>query len=105
VIRNILRFFRPTRRPSGRLLFILGLSLFIASIFFLIQFLNRRSASASSDWYNDGWLYRRVISFGNTGSSESDRKVQVDVDTATLISSGKMQSDCGDVRFTTLNGQ
>ncbi|MCC6167460.1 MAG: DUF2341 domain-containing protein [Caldilineaceae bacterium] len=101
VVRNLLRFFRP----SGRLFVVLGVSLLVVSTFFLIQFLNRRSASASSDWYNDDWLYRKSISFGNSGSAESDRKVKVDVDTATLISAGKMQGDCGDVRFTTLNGQ
>lgn len=98
---NLYRRFRPT----SRILLILGVSPLIVAAFFLMSFLNRKSASANSDWYNDAWTYRRTISFGNTGSQATDRKVLVEIDTATLIAVAKMQADCGDVRFTTITGQ
>src|SRR3989344_255929 len=59
----------------------------------------------SAAWLNDNWLYRARITIGNTGAADSDKKVKFDIDTATLITAGKMQSDCGDSRFTDINGQ
>jgi hypothetical protein len=56
-------------------------------------------------WFNDNWLYRATLTIGNTGSADSNKKVKFDIDTATLITAGKMQSDCGDSRFTDINGR
>ena len=54
---------------------------------------------------SDSWAYRTGLTIGNTGSANSDKKVKFDVDTATLITAGKMQADCGDSRFTDINGR
>lgn len=52
-----------------------------------------------------GWDYRRAITIDNTGGSTlSDYQVSVTVDTASLISAGKMQLDCDDIRFTDSDG-
>jgi len=48
-----------------------------------------------------GWQYRRPITIDNSGSTElTDFQVKITVDTASLISEGKMNSDCSDMRFT-----
>jgi ABC-type transporter Mla MlaB component len=53
-----------------------------------------------------GWLYRRAVTIDNTQNSNTltDYQVLVTVDTASLISAGKMRSDCGDIRFTDEDG-
>ena len=45
------------------------------------------------------WLYRKTITLTNSGSELTDEDVLVEIDTATLISAGKLQSDCDDLRF------
>ncbi len=51
-------------------------------------------------WYDPNWLYRNPISISNSGSALTDYQVLVILDTANLISAGKMRTDCGDIRFT-----
>ena len=59
-----------------------------------------------AEWYDDAYAYRKKITFTNSGSAiTSSRRMLVEVDTATLITDGDMQSDCDDTRFTTVNGQ
>ncbi|MEM5832485.1 MAG: hypothetical protein QXT38_04240, partial [Candidatus Aenigmatarchaeota archaeon] len=53
-----------------------------------------------SESLQDQWMYRRPITISNSGSALTDYQVLVTLDTASLISSGKMRSDCGDIRFT-----
>ncbi|RLI58598.1 MAG: hypothetical protein DRO67_10580, partial [Candidatus Asgardarchaeum californiense] len=57
--------------------------------------------SPSLCWWDSSWQYRVPIEINNTGNSNNltDYQVLVTVDTATLISDGKMRSDCGDIRF------
>jgi hypothetical protein len=51
------------------------------------------------------WGYRKSIIITNSGSSAlTDYQVNVTLDTASLISAGKMRSDCGDIRFTDSDG-
>src|SRR3989344_5272764 len=64
-----------------------------------------RPDSVKAAWFDDAWAYRTKITFGNTGSADANKKVKFDIDTATLITAGKMQSDCGDSRFTDFNGR
>ncbi len=53
-----------------------------------------------------GWSYRRPITINNTANSNNltDYQVLVTLNTQSLISAGKMRSDCGDIRFTDSNG-
>ena len=51
------------------------------------------------------WPYRIPINISNTGSTTlTDYQILVTLDTSTLISQGKMRSDCGDIRFTDSDG-
>lgn len=47
-----------------------------------------------------GWAYRRVVTVTNSSTPEKDVVVRVTLNTAALISGGKMKADCSDVRFT-----
>jgi hypothetical protein len=53
------------------------------------------------------WRYRRAITIDNSGNPNTltDYQVLVQMDTASLISGGKMRGDCGDIRFTDEDGQ
>jgi hypothetical protein len=51
-------------------------------------------------WYNTSWEHRKPITVSNdTGSTLSNEEVLVTIDTAALISEGKLQNDCDDLRF------
>jgi hypothetical protein len=53
------------------------------------------------------WNYRKALTINNNSNSNSltDYQVLTTLDTQSLISSGKMRSDCGDIRFTDSDGQ
>jgi hypothetical protein len=53
------------------------------------------------------WKYRRAITINNTSNSNNltDYQVLITLDTQSLISAGKMRSDCGDIRFINSDGQ
>jgi hypothetical protein len=55
----------------------------------------------------NSWQYRRAIVIDNSGNPNTltDYQVLVQMDTASLISGGKMRVDCGDIRFTDTDGQ
>jgi len=55
-------------------------------------------------WYDSNWFYRKPITITNSGSELTDYQVLVTVDTASLISANKMQSDCDDIRFADSSG-
>ena len=55
-------------------------------------------------WYNTQWGYRSPISITNWGSTLTNYDTDVDVNTLTLISQGKMQGDCDDIRITDSDG-
>lgn len=59
----------------------------------------------SAAWWNDSWRYRKAISISNTsGSSLTNQRVKITLDTATLAEAGKIQTDCDDLRVTDLSG-
>jgi hypothetical protein len=65
------------------------------------------NASSSTFTYigQSGWRYRKSVTISNSTSSLTDYQVLVTLDTLSLISAGKMQSDCDDIRFTDSDGQ
>jgi len=65
------------------------------SFIFLLNF------TPSYAWLS-GWQYRRAINITNLNITINitDYQVLVTLNTQTLISQGKMRSDCGDIRFT-----
>ncbi len=56
-------------------------------------------------WFDASWNYRVPITITEqSGNVLTDYQVLVTLDTASLISAGKMRSDCGDIRFADSNG-
>jgi hypothetical protein len=56
--------------------------------------------SVAGGWWDPSWRYRAPVVINNTLNSNTlkDYQVLVTLDTQTLISQGKMRSDCGDIR-------
>jgi hypothetical protein len=75
-------------------------------IFFFFIFILILIYLLSIPWLS-GWTYRRPIIINNTKNPNtlSNYSVLVTLDTASLISAGKMRSDCGDIRFTDSDAQ
>jgi len=80
---------------------ILAVLLLVAGYFAFLQ----EPETVAADWFDDSWLFRQIISVTNSGSAQTDFQVQLSIDTATLITATKMQSDCDDIRLTDLNGK
>ena len=56
-------------------------------------------------WWNGSWNYRLPISITENNNSDlSDYQLNISIDTANMISNGKMRSDCGDIRFADKDG-
>ncbi|MFA5986423.1 MAG: DUF2341 domain-containing protein [Parcubacteria group bacterium] len=64
--------------------------------------------TAQHDWWNgESWVYRKCFDIDHTTSGAEDEEeyqVYLDMDTATLVSAGKMQSDGDDIRFVDADG-
>jgi hypothetical protein len=61
------------------------------------------SGVVKDPWLN-GYSYRVPITVSNSGSTLTDYQIQISIDTSTLVSNSKLQSDCDDLRFTTADG-
>src|SRR3989344_2149751 len=84
------------------LVMILIFSILLPTIILYSLFIIPKTAKA--EWFDDTWGYRTSYSNNNTGSAVTNQKVKLDIDTATLITNSKLQSDCDDSRFTDQNG-
>lgn len=53
-------------------------------------------------WYNTNWGYRQPITvdIASSGSTINNIDQQISVNTSSLVSTGKLQSNCADLRFT-----
>jgi len=59
---------------------------------------------AGGSWWNESWSYnRKIIIQENSGNNLEEYQVNLTVDTKSLISQGKMNSDCSDIRFVWYN--
>lgn len=65
--------------------------------------LNQKSASAA--WLDPNYAYRQAVSITNAGTDQTDFQISITMDTATLITAGKMQSDCDDIRVFNTDGK
>jgi hypothetical protein len=83
---------------------LLPFSMGIILILIPAAYLILRHAEDVGAWYDDNWNYRVRYTINNTGSSDSNKKMLIEIDTESLISDGKMQEDCGDSGFVTING-
>ncbi len=84
---------------------ILGSVLLLAGIAALTIALNMKKAEAA--WYNDNWEYRQAITVTvpSNGSDVNNLETLLTIiNTNTLISAGKLQTNCQDLRFTSQTG-
>ena len=79
---------------------ILLLFLVFLSLFFFAKY----SSFVVEAWYNSSWFYRKPVTITNGGSLLTNEDVLIVVDSATLISNSKLQTDCDDFRFTDSDG-
>jgi hypothetical protein len=87
--------------PTISFIIISGLSLGLLSYYFFFYYLTPTQAS----WFSDSYYYRTPTTFTHNATITSPRRIEFTVDTATLITAGKMQSDCDDTRFTDAAGK
>ncbi|MBZ5529516.1 MAG: DUF2341 domain-containing protein [Acidobacteriia bacterium] len=58
--------------------------------------------TAKAAWWNENWMYRIAIPVTNNTTQETNVYISFSVDTR---DTSKFQADCGDIRFTKLNGE
>ena len=76
-----------------------SLIIIFVGLFFFILILSDAFKQDLNAWFDANWVYRRSISVANAGSELTNEDVLIEYDTATLITAGKLQSDCDDLRF------
>ncbi|MEN9328307.1 MAG: hypothetical protein RI947_1115 [Candidatus Parcubacteria bacterium] len=95
----MLRFSRSKVKPLLIKIFsVIAILLILVRIFLFPK-------ETSAVWFDDNYGYRQKVTVGNTGAADTNKKVKFDIDTAALISAGKMISTCADTRFTDGNGK
>ena len=102
---NIKAFFGTRARKKTRAGKIFRLISIVSLIFLiiagpLIYLFLHSPKGAQAAWFDPAWAYRQSIYITNNGSAQTNYVVPVVIDTATLIATGKMQSNCADLRFT-----
>jgi hypothetical protein len=93
-------FLLRKRKTAVRLVAVLGVVSLLEVGVLLLQ-----PEKASAAWFDDSYGYRQLFTFTHNADIASDRRVTLTIDTATLITNGKMQADCDDSRFTDINGK
>lgn len=60
----------------------------------------------SADWFNQNWYYRQAVNISNSaGPNQTDYQVSISLNTSALVTAGKLQSNCSDIRVTDVNGK
>ena len=63
------------------------------------------NSTTGAVWFNSSWPYRRLLYVQeNNNTNLTDFEVNVSINTASLISAGKMNSNCTDIRFANAKG-
>jgi hypothetical protein len=84
------------------------LGIFLLAIFLMgggfFKFLTQKSEAA---WYDENFAYRQAVTVtvSSNSSAISNLETLITVDTSTLITAGKLQSSCQDLRFTSNTGK
>lgn len=60
---------------------------------------------AKAAWFDSNWAFRNTLTLPTHSALESNVFVSFTIDTATLITNGKLKSNCGDLRFTKQDGE
>jgi len=84
---------------SGKTIAI-GISTLIVAGGSVAYYLLTNDSPETLGWMNSSWLYRKSIAVANPGSTLVNEDVLIEIDTAALVTAGKLQADCDDLRFT-----
>ncbi|MGI6423544.1 MAG: DUF2341 domain-containing protein [Candidatus Dojkabacteria bacterium] len=93
----------PFKKISKRTILIASTLVILLGTPLLVYLSNREKTEDSSAWYDNNWLYRRAITVSNSGSTLTNEDVLITLDTQSLITAGKLQSNCNDLRFVDSN--
>lgn len=96
--------FNLFRTKSWRITTAFALLLLIVAIPLIIISLNN-AQKTEAVWFDDNYAYRQSVAITGGSSSVTDYQIYFSLNTATLISANKMQSDCDDLRVTDSNGK
>ena len=104
VISSLAKRWRKTRtknRVSFGLISLLALVVIIPVIYLTLK--PQNSAAA---WFDDNWNFRQRVDITNgSGGDLTDFQIKITLDTSALITAGKLQNNCNDLRITAINGQ
>lgn len=102
-MKKIIHIFSPFKfKLNFRTWLFFVVSLFIIGIgIYLLQ----QSRGAKAAWFNGEWQYRQRLPISNAGNAQTNYQIGFTLNTSSLISAGKMQSDCDDIRITAENGE
>lgn len=89
----------PFKKISKKTVLIASVLVILIGVPVLAYFYLNQESEDTSAWYNTSWLYRRSITVSNAGGTLTNEDVLITLDTASLISAGKLQADCDDLRF------
>ena len=68
------------------------------SAYYLIS---RNNEGEVLSWMSSSWAYRKGVEVGNAGGTQlTNENVLITLDTSSLVTAGKMQNDCDDLRAT-----
>jgi len=82
---------------------VLGAVLIVFGTWIATSLLNPEQTKAA--WFDTSWLYRQTVPVTNDGTALQSTQIPIVIDTASLISTGKMRSDCRDIRVTSSTGK
>jgi len=78
---------------------------FLVILLPILYLVIRYQPKIEAAWYDDTFAYRQRVDITNAGTAQTDFQVAIILDTATLVTAGKMQSDCDDIRVTDVSGK
>jgi len=55
--------------------------------------------SENLGWQSSNWIYRKALEIPNKGNMALNKVIAINLDTKSLVETGKLQPDCEDLRF------
>ncbi len=71
----------------------------------LLYLVFKYQSTTQAAWFDDTFAYRQTVAITNAGTAQTDFQVAITLNTSALITAGKMQSDCDDIRVTDVSGK
>lgn len=80
--------------------------MFLLTVIPFVLLRGSRAPQAEASWWNSSWQYRQRVDVANSNATDlTDFQVSFTIDTASLITAGKLQSECQDIRVTDIGGR